>query len=213
MSTFVFKPSFCGLSPGIVHVLYVTTYTGLLELPLPRIARPWSLSGSASAISTSSAAALLPAFAARSPVRPGLSATDALLRSASSPAHAPTSTVVEPPRAFAAVVALPRLALSRPMRSTPPQLQPPRRRRHAQHCHAAASADATRPRHHVCPRRALADVVCHHTGVVTQRHCRARHLVAPAAAARSLPPRPQSHLQPPRRRRACRVVALAAAPR
>ena len=120
----MFKPSFCGLSPGTEHVLYVTTYTGLLlelPLPLPQIARPWSLSGSASAISTSSAAALPPVCAARSPIRPGLSATDALLRSALLPAHAPLSAVVEPPRALAAVVALPHLALSRPMRSPPPQ--------------------------------------------------------------------------------------------
>ena len=78
----MFKPSFCGLSPGGVYVLYVATYTGLLELPLettPQTARPWSLSGAASANSTASAAALPPVCAARSPVRSGLSATDALL--------------------------------------------------------------------------------------------------------------------------------------
>ena len=76
----MFKPSFCDLLQGSVHVLYVTTCTGLLELPLPRITKPPSLSGSASAISTSSAVALLP-VAACSPVRPDLSATNAMLRS------------------------------------------------------------------------------------------------------------------------------------
>ena len=115
----------------------VSKYTELLELPLetkPRTAGSWSLSGFTSTISPSSAAALTSVSALGSPVCPGLASTDALPRSAWSLTHAPTSVVAAPHRALAAIVAPPRLTLSRPMCSPPPHLQSPRRCRSALSC-------------------------------------------------------------------------------